>query len=160
MRLDKARDRDREGQRPLAAVRADQRQEKEELLLGRYLARPLVHEIEALGARVEGNAEVGAHRRDEALCVRDRLVEGNGGRRRSVLSHVGMRGDHLDSQRAEDDRQDERGGRVGVVHHDPGTPSPGWLDVERSQKVFRVHVRRTRRIADLPHFVQAARRNS
>ena len=64
-----------------------------------------------------------------------------------------MRGDRLDAERAEHDRQDDRGRRVRVVDDDPESARLDPLDVERPQKVVRVGLRRPRGRRDLCHLV-------
>ena len=95
----------------------EQPQEEQERLLDRDLAALLVDEIEALARLVEDGAEVGADRRHEPLRLADRL------RQRLALAQLlgeeAVRRDRLDPERAEHEREHERGRRVAVVDDDP-----------------------------------------
>ena len=150
-RLGQARDGDRERERSALPVRGEQAEEEEKLLLDRDLVRLLVDEVDPLARAVEDDAEVGADCRDEALCMAERLADAVG--RLGVLAAVGMRGDRLDAERAEHDREDDRGRRVRVVDDDPEPARFDPVDVERPQKVVRVGLRRARGRRDLCHLV-------
>ena len=111
-------DGDREGELAAVAVRAaaDQAQIEQERLLDGHLARLLVDQVEPLARAVEDGAEVGAHRGHEPLRLADR-------RREAVAVGVAVarervRGDDLDAERAEDERQDVGRGREAVVDDD------------------------------------------
>ena len=61
--------------------------------------------------------------------------------------------DRLDAERAEDDRQDDRRRRVGVIDDDPESARPDPLDVEGAQEIVRVGLGRPRRRRDLADLV-------
>ena len=133
---------------PLFPSEASRLQEEEELLLDGHLVRLLVDEVDPLARAVEDDAEVGADRRDEPLRLAERLADAVG-RARRPLAAVRVRGDRLDAERAEHDRQDERGRRVRVVDDDAEAARADRLDVERPQEVVGVGLRRARGRGDL-----------
>ena len=78
----------------------------------------LVDEVEPLAGLVEDGAEVGADRGDEPLqCARSPARSDS--RSASSLGEEAVRRDRLDAERADDERQHERGRRVAVVDDDP-----------------------------------------
>ena len=127
--LDLARDGDRERELPAPAVASDQAQEEQQRLLDRYLAAALVDEIEALGRTVEDHAEVGADRGDELLHLPDRLSQQRGAGIGPVRREP-VRGDRLDSERPEQQRQHERRRREAVVDDEAEAARADRLDVE------------------------------
>src|SRR5881392_2327036 len=85
---------------------------------------------------VERDAEVGADRVDEAFCLADRLPER--GRSLRALLREAVRADRLDADRAEDERQHERGRGVAVVDDDPEAARLDGPPVQRREQVLGV----------------------
>ena len=101
---------------------------------------------EPLGGAIEDDAEVGADAGHDPAGV-DRLEL----LRRHVLDEEPARADRLDAERAEDERQRERGGRVAVVDRDAETAAADRLDVEGVEDVLRVALADARGVRRLPH---------
>src|SRR5439155_25211177 len=101
--VDLARDRDRERELAAAAVRADQLQEEQQRLLDGDLASTLVDEVQAFDCAIEDDAEARAGGVDDLLRLPDEAAQI---RSRAAVPRrrEGVRRDHLDTERAEDER--------------------------------------------------------
>ena len=144
--LDAARDRDRERELAAVAVRAQQAQEEQQRPLERHLVGLLVDQEEPLARAVEDDAEVGADRADQPLRLVERLPQ-----RDDALRAVGgelVRAHRLDPERAEQERQHERGRRAAVVDHEAEAPPANGVHVECREQVLGVALPHARRVGD------------
>ena len=119
---------------------------QQQRLVDGNLVALLVDEVEAFAGLVEDGAEIRPDRRDEPLRVPDRLRQ-----RLAVGELVGeepVRRDRLDAERADDEREDERGRRVAVVDDDPEPALADRGNVDRVEQVLRVALPHARRVRD------------
>src|SRR5205085_4317993 len=79
------------------------------------------------------------------ICVRDRLLEALARPRVLPLGREGVRGDGLDAERAEDEREHERRRRVAVVDDELEPALADRLDVEAREQIGRASLRDRRK---------------
>ena len=109
---------DRHGDPPGAAGERQEPDDQQQAELGRYGLAVLVDEQQPLGGPVEHDPEIRPHADDDAAGV-DRLELPG-----PVVGVEPARADRLDAERAEDERQRERRGRVAVVDRDAEPAAP------------------------------------
>src|SRR5215470_18095592 len=100
----------------------------------------LVHEEHLLAASVEEHAQVGAEGPHDVRELLERPLEFLRGLRDARLVEVGVEGDHLDPERAQDRGEDRRGGTEGVVEDHAEAAAPEDLAIHRSEEAVTVAI--------------------